>query len=124
MPEAKPKRWTKKDIKTLQQQLMSFVLYNERYYPKDRIRAFLAENRLRIVSDGLTSFRSMIAERSQQNKDTAEHYRSHFGDEKMFERFSKLHAECESDLKKIDALIARVNAEGLPPEVANHMPDR
>jgi hypothetical protein len=122
--EAKPKRWTKKDIKTLQQQLMSFVLYNERYYPKDRIRAFIEQNRARIVTDGLTSFRSMIAERSKQNKDTAEHYKSHFGDKEMHERFIRLHAECESDLKKIDALIARVQTEGLPPEVANHMPDR
>jgi hypothetical protein len=42
----------------------------------------------------------------------------------MHERFIRLHAECESDLKKIDALIARVQTEGLPPEVANHMPDR
>jgi hypothetical protein len=42
----------------------------------------------------------------------------------MVLRFRTLQADCEKDIKRFDALIGRVQSEGLPPEVLDYTPKR
>lgn len=120
------KRWTKKDIKSLQQQLTNFVLSHEMYYSRDRIRDVIEKHRQQIVVGGIKGFRSLIADREQSYRDSIEHAKKNptFYSADHQERFTELADSCAADVKKMDAMLARIEQEGLPPEVANHMPDR
>lgn len=123
------KRWTKKDIRTLQDQLMSFVLQYELYVDPGTLLTALERDRLTIVLNGLRGFRSLLVDRLTQYGQTADHFETHpaiYGEatREMVERFRSYHRETARDLGKLDRLIARVEAEGLPPEVSSHMPDR
>lgn len=124
-------RWLKKDVRSLCSQIDSFVLSHERYRPKAQIRDAIERNRPRIVCDGLRGFRAMIDERLNGHTGyaaSAEHARTSgvwgSATAEMVARFEAGAAECRAAIAKIDALIARVEAEGLPPDVAGYMPAR
>lgn len=139
------KVWRKKTIKELKAQLLSFVLYNERYYPPEAIRKAIAENRLEIITKGLESWRSMITARADQERATADHYekvepqwraealakRGEKDAEKTSqscketaERFRKLAHDGDKTADYIGKILAKLAAEGLPPELADYFPDR
>lgn len=125
----KPKRWTKKDISFLKNKLLFFVLFHEMYWPRDRIRAVIEEHRHTIVLGGVRSFRGLLADRSKSYRESVEHFRTHpsvYGNStpEIIERFTRLADECDADVAKLDQMIERVEAEGLPPEVLEHMPER
>jgi hypothetical protein len=122
-------KWTKKDIEKLKSQLMTFVLQNEMYYPMSRILVAIEKDPQSIILSNLNGFRSILTERAKRDKETADHFQAHPSIYGLFTpdmvlRFRKLHAECEKDIARIDALIARVQSEGLPPEVVGHIPER
>lgn len=119
-------RWTKKDVRTLCGQLDSFVLSHERHQPPDAIRAAIEANRPEIVIGGLLGFRALLDERQNGhtgNLATIEAWKR-LGSAEVVARFERLSIETLADIAKIDALIARVRAEGLPPEASSYVPDR
>lgn len=124
---ATPKKWTKKDIKTLCGQLDSFWVYNRMYYPSEAIARVIGEKRQDIVIGNLRGFQNMVRERAQKDREGAEHARTSGvwgkSTDEMVQRFTKGAEESEKSVAKIDQLIARIEAEGLPPEVAEYMPE-
>lgn len=139
------KRWTKKVIRELRSQLEGFVLFNEMYAPRERIETFIAENRLQIVENGLEAWRKLLAERATSSLATSEHYKKmapiwkaetlQTRGEKAAEkseasaletsaRFAQHAVDEEKAVTYVEKLLARVRAEGLPPEVASYTPRR
>lgn len=119
-------RWTKKDTRTLTGQLDSFVLSHEMYRPPEQIRAAIEAHRAEIVIGGLLGFRSLLNERQNGhtgNLATIEAWRR-LGSQDVVERFERLARETAADIVKIDALIARVRSDGLPPDAAAYVPNR
>jgi diphthamide synthase (EF-2-diphthine--ammonia ligase) len=124
------KRWTKTAIRSLCAQIDSFWLEHRLGLRQERVPAFvdfIRENRLAIVVGGLRSFRGLLDSRMVSQRETAEHARTSgvWGSStaEIVERFMKLAAGTGRDLAKIDALIARVEAEGLPDEVIGYLPE-
>jgi hypothetical protein len=122
-------KWSKKDIKTLQQQLMSFVFVNELFYPPAQMREAIEGRRMSIILDGLGEHLARLADRKLRDLETAEHFRTHptiygMSTPEMVDRFMRLAKDCETEMRKTDRLLKRVEREGLPPEVAQHMPGR
>jgi hypothetical protein len=124
------KAWTKKDIKVLCQAISTFWLVNrplgdslaEHERALAEVRAYLAEHREEVVCAGVAELGGIAAERARQNQETAYHFRSHpevYGKStpEMIERFTRFAAENHRDLAWAEKLVARVQAEGLPPEV-------
>jgi hypothetical protein len=116
------KRWTKKAIKTLQGQLTSFVVCHRLYYKPEAIEGFIREKRLEVVLAGMREFVAMHEERSAENAKTADHFEANPGiygkaTPEMVQRFRGFAAEEAKDAAAARALVAKVEAEGLPPEV-------
>lgn len=121
------KKWTKKDIKSLCSQLDSVWLFERMYYPSAVICDVIEKNRKKLVINGLRGFQNMARERGQRERETVEHAKTSGvwgnGTQEMIERFTKLAEESEKDVAKIDALVARIELEGLPPEVEAYLPE-
>lgn len=124
------KQWTKTAIRSLCSQVDSFWLGHRLGLTREREPAFVAfihANRLAIVLGGLRSFRGLLDSRMTSHRETAEHARTSgvwgSSTDMMVERFTKLAADTGRDLAKLDALIGRVEADGLPAEVVGYMPE-
>jgi hypothetical protein len=139
------KRWTKKAIRELRSQLNSFVLAHEMYYPAERIRTVIEEKRLEIVTGGLEGWIKLLKERAESDRATSAHYakmapgwleetRAKFGEKQAeksaasnaetVERFAKMAADNDKAVAYVERVIAKLKAEGLPPEVASYIPKR
>lgn len=124
------KRWTKTAIRSLCSQVDSFWLGHRLGLRPERVPAFvdfIRANRVAIVVGGLRSFRGLLGSRMTSQRETAEHARTSgvwgLSTDEIVERFTKLAAGTGRDLAKVDALIARVEAEGLPDEVVGYLPE-
>lgn len=130
------KRWTKADIRRLTGQLDTAWLYARPLQPahggrpdgREAFRTWLAtgDNRTRVVLQGLGGWERRSAGRAQQNRDTAQHARTSgvwgSSTEEMVQRFERLAAADTKDVQLVQRLVARVKAEGLPPEVVAYDP--
>lgn len=130
-------RWTKKSIQEMRSQIDAVVLrydlpgnLTSRSGAAERrakLRAAIQEHRQSIVVGGLTGFRTMLEDRAKSQEETRDHYRAHTTldpEDIVGERFEKLAKETRWSIQYIDRLIARIEAEGLPPEVVEYMPER
>jgi hypothetical protein len=130
-------KWFKKDIKTMCQAIASFWLVNrplgdsmrDHNAALDEVRAYLQEHRPLVVCHGIAELGGIAQEREQKDLDFVEHLRIHphvYGTStpEMIERFSKSAAENHKTVMKAEALIAKIEAEGLPPEVLSFDPVR
>jgi hypothetical protein len=129
-------KWTKRDLKSLRGAIDHWWLFNRMYLRQgvtiaDVFAAMPAGERARIVVSHFRGFANMLEERATGHcgyKQTHEHYESKreldgWGDvTEIVERFKKLEIETLADVAKIRALISRVEAEGLPEEIANYVP--
>ena len=119
------KKWYKKDIKILKNQIDTFFLQHSLYYSREVIARSLQKNRQEIVTVNLSAFRDHIAERMQSSHETAEHYKNvTWGSEEyraeMVERFQKLADGDNKAVARIDGLLKRIEEEGLPQEVLDY----
>jgi len=119
------KRWYKKDLKTLKQQISTFRLQNGLYYPEERISAFIEEHKQDVVVSNLTAFKNHLDDRARENQETAHHYKNvTWGSEEyraeMVERFQKLADGDNKAVARIDGLLKRIEEEGLPQEVLEY----
>lgn len=85
-------------------------------------RTTLAAHRQEIVLADFRGLRSFYAKRVGEYRAGSEHYAKKAEEWKqdtseMVERLARLAAESEKDVAYADGLIARIEAEGLPPEV-------
>lgn len=123
-------RWTKKDVKIMCGAISSFWLENRPLGDSTRelssalseVRQYLQARRAEVVCRGIASLGNIALDRLQKNSDFVEHLRSHPGvygksTAEMIERFDNLAREERKDVERARALIARIEAEGLPPEV-------
>lgn len=128
-------KWTKKDIAELCQTLSTFWLVNrplrdslsETLNAADKVRQVLNTHRTKIVIDGLLDFRSLCEKREERDQGAADHFKAHpevYGSStpEMISRFEKLAENSRKDIRKIEKLIERINAEGLPLEVMTFDP--
>lgn len=117
-------KWTKIDVARLRQALSSSWLHSRLYIDPEVYRADLAKpgRRLAIVAHGIESLRSLGEYRAKKSRESVEHFKAHpeiyrtLNDE-VIARFTKLAEEDERGCRMAQALIDRINAEGLPPEV-------
>lgn len=121
------KPWTKTALRALTQQIDMFVLSNRLYVPTDAIRRDVEARRLEITLSGLRGFAAMLSERAESSRGTARHAEANphiWGDStpEMIERFSVLAKGEQKDADKCAALVARLEAVGLPAEVATYFP--
>jgi hypothetical protein len=123
-------KWTKKDIKSLCGAISTFWLYNrplgssarEALDAAEAVRRHLAEHRAEIIIAGIAELRGIAEDRTRQNQETADHFAAHpeiYGSStpEMIKRFSDLAADNRKAVTRMTVLIARIEAEGLPPEV-------
>jgi hypothetical protein len=128
-------QWTKKDIKIMCNALSSFWLVNrplsyrhdEWERAKNMVIAHLDQHRAEIVISGVAQLASIASDRVQKNQETADHFLNHpniYGSStpEMVERFTSLARESQRDVDKAAILVAKIQAEGLPPEVINFNP--
>jgi hypothetical protein len=139
------KKWTKKAIRELRSQLETFVLFHEMYYPAEKIREVIEERRRDLVLAGLEGRIELLKERAKSDRATATHYaeagprwaeetRQKHGDKRAEEsartilevvaRFTKMADENDKAVAYVEKLIAKIQIEGLPPEVASYIPKR
>jgi hypothetical protein len=116
------KKWTKKDIKTLCGQLMTFLLQNNLYHSADAIRGAIAANRKQIIVSNLRGMESLFSERATKNQEASDHFAKNpqvYGAStpEMIERFATLAKENRAAAAKTASLIARIESETLPAEV-------
>ena len=119
---SKTKPWTKKAIKSLQSQLTSFVVCHRMHYKPEHIASVIREKRLDVVLSGLRSFLAMHEDRAQKNAETADRFEAHpevYGraTPEMITRFRGLAEDERKAAEGVRALITKVEAEGLPPDV-------
>lgn len=124
-----PKKWTKKDIKTLCDQIFSVWLTGRpldtmRHAQWDvHFRSIIGSPRVRkdIVLAGLRAARDTIAERYRKDCECIGNMiaRDIYGDKRqeMIDRTTASAREHDADHKILEALVLRVHHEGLPPEV-------
>lgn len=119
------KKWYKKDIKVLKNQIDTFCLQSSLYYSRDVLSHSLKKNLQEIVTVNLSAFRDHIAKRMQSAHDTAEHYKNvtwgspeHRAE--MVERFMSLEEDDRKAVTRMDQILAKIEAEGLPQEVVSY----
>ena len=127
-----PSHWTKKDIRTLCGYLDSFYVCNRPLsvlqwrdaIPK--IRAVLVANRKEIVLAGIRSARATSAERYAQNCETVGNQLARFTEyghpNELITRFIGFAREEDKAGRRLESLLHRVLAEGLPSEVESYDP--
>lgn len=119
-------KWTKKDTRTVKQQIDHYVLFNRMYYPAEVMRRDIESRRVAIVCGNLIGFGSMLRSRAEENQRASDHFREHpsiYGEStpEMVERFAKLAAEDSKGAEKAEALALRVEREGLPEEASGYL---
>lgn len=135
-----PKKWTKKDIKTLCAQLdtawLKFRPLDGMFSPdpyEKRSRSFVSQlterTRLELVLAGLRSMRDMHAERYRKNCESIGNAIARpkvWGDSsaEIIERFTKSAREEDASHAAYEALVLRVVNEGLPDEVNAYDPTK
>lgn len=130
--DTRPKKWFKKDLRFLTGQVDQFVLFHTPYVSGDKSQVFrdaIERNRLQIILDGARSVAGMLREREQQDEKTAGHFEANpiiYGDStpEMVLRFRRLAQEARKDAARIEHIIRRLETEGLPPELADYLPER
>ncbi len=128
MEVTKPIKWTKKEIKAVQGSLDSFWLFNRLYYPAKAIAFDIDSRRQDIVCAHLKAFAGMVTERAKRSEESAEHAEKNphvWGKStpEMVERFRGMAAE---DMKGVAwnlKLVAKIDANGLPPECLDYLPE-
>ena len=135
-------KWTKREIRTLTGILDSFMVCNRplSYAPgaEEAFRKWLAEtlaeHRRDVVLGGLRGHLATAEERAEQNAGTARHYAAHpslcgqrpqdmvDGRPEIVVRFERFAEEERKGAAWTRKLLARVEAEGLPPDVAGYDP--
>jgi hypothetical protein len=127
-------RWTKKDIGTMRGTLSTFWLYNRPLgdslsASRDaaEVRELLKEQRTEVVLTSLRDHVNMLARRAEEYAKTARYYADHpevMGSSTlgMIARFENLAKETTKGIDQKVALIKRIEAEGLPPEVVDFDP--
>jgi hypothetical protein len=125
---SKQKRWFKKDIKFLCDQIDYFAMWWALYRKKEVIRMMIEEKRSEIVVGQVEGFRKMLQERADRDLESANNARDNpdvweDSTEEMIERFMGLYNEEMKAIKRINGLLARIKAEGLPPEVDSYLPE-
>lgn len=128
------KKWTKKDIAALCGFLNSFWLvhrpldYRGRDEAAAKMRALLAEprNRAEVVLGGIRGARATCSERYRQYCETIGNqlvrFTAYGQPDELVDRFTKMAREEDAAEKKLEKMLHRVLAEGLPPEVVAHDP--
>lgn len=124
------KRWTKRDIRTLESQIDHFVIFKSQYYNADRIVAFIEGEGRRetIVVVGLKGFEAIIRERALKNQEASDHFRDHpeiYGSStpEMIDRFAKLAEKDSRTCVRLDSLVERVDTDGLPDAILGYLPE-
>lgn len=128
-------KWTKKDISICKNALSSFWLVNrplgdslrEREVAYAAVRQHVTDHRVDVVCGGIAQLRQISNERALKNQQSADHFAEHpnvYGSAtpEMIARFSKLAADDRKEATKAQMLIAKIQAEGLPPEVVAYDP--
>ncbi len=124
-------RWTKVEIKAMTGAIDSTLYTMGGPEPRDGFRdqftALLATQRTEVVREGIGMLRGIAAEREKKDADAAVHFRVHpevYGDStpEMIERFTGLAEEARKDVARADALLAKIEASGLPAEVVGYDP--
>lgn len=128
-------KWTKKDIRTLCNQIMTFYVMNRPLGDsssayanfQSALATHLERFRTEVVLGGLRGWVSMSTSRADQYQRTADNAiaNPHVWGKSTCEtvdRFEKLAAESRKAIRLTEKLIARVEAEGLPPEVVAFEP--
>jgi hypothetical protein len=131
------KRWTKRDVRTLIQQLASWWLFNAPYARQgvtaEHVFSTMPTSvRVGIVANGLRGWIAMTGDRAAQNSAAAAHYRGVWSDTgtprdptgEMVQRFTNAAMADTASAVHAQKLLDRVASDGLPPEVAAWMPDR
>lgn len=120
------KKWTKKAIGTMTGILDGVWLQERMYHPAEKIRGAIESQRLRLVMSGLEAHVRISTERAKEHQDTANHARTSgiwgASTEEMFQRFVGYARDEQKATEKLRILLARVEAEGLPPEVETYLP--
>ena len=131
-----PKKWLKKDVRTMTGILDTFWLLrrpltmhaSDQEAAKKAIREILSDDgaRKNIVLAGLRSARETAATRYCSHCEVIGNQLVRFTEygkpDETIERFTKFAREEDEAQKKLEALVLRVNAEALPPEVLAHDP--
>jgi hypothetical protein len=128
-----PAKWTKADVKRLRGAIDSWWLCNRPLSGPaseallERASEVIAEHRVAIAIAGIRELRGIARDRAVEDRKTAEHFRQHpnvYGSHtpEMIARFETSAAEGDRSVNLADRLIARVEAEGLPPEVSGYDP--
>ena len=128
-------KWTKKDVKIMCQAISTFWLINRplgdslaaHQRALARVREYLSERREEVVCVGIADLADLAAERARKDQEAADHFRSHpevygEGTPEMIARFEELAAESRGDVARAEKLVAKIHAEGLPPEVVGFDP--
>lgn len=124
-------RWTKADVKRLCGAIDTYFVVVRPLgalgdFPT-RFREVLAAHRQDIVVSALAGFERMLHARVTENRAAAVHavFNPHVWGSSagsMAARFETLAREAERDIERSEKLVARVRAEGLPPEVIAYDP--
>lgn len=130
-------KWSKKDLKTLVQQLSSWWSARSMFLKSDVTLADVWDTmplavRMGAVVGELRDRQSMFAKRAHKDREMVEHYAGMWvdsgtprdSDGTMRERFADLARQSEASASACQKLIDRVEAQGLPAEVAAWRPDR
>jgi hypothetical protein len=134
VPLVPPAKWLKKDIKCLCGYLDTFYLLNrpldhrglDEYLPK--VRAVLDDwsKRKDIVLGGIRAARATCSRRYRECCETIGNQLVRFTEygqpDELIERFTKFAREDDAAEKRLEKMLHRVLAEGLPPEVEAYDP--
>lgn len=119
MSAATPKPWTKSDRKRAWTALDGWRLMNGSVSQRAEVPV---EPELQVLAAvrHLKMLRGLYVDRAQSNRDTARHFEANptiYGDTtpEMVKRFDDLAVEEDKGIAALDKLVARLEAEGMPP---------
>lgn len=109
------KKWTKADTKSAYQAIQTWELTHRDRPDQPGGPKVPAHRQADIAAAGLRSFAELIEDRAEDNLRTANHWRTHFKNEEVAQRFEKMHADNVKSAAKTRALADRIDLEGMPP---------
>lgn len=131
----KRNKWSKKDIKTLTQQLSSWWVFNSLYLKAGVSIAVVWDTmpitvRTGTVIDGLRQLQAMLVERASKDHALVIHYAGVWTDNgaardpdgSMHKQFAELAEAADKSAAAYQKLIDRIEVGGLPPEVVAWRP--
>jgi hypothetical protein len=126
------KKWLKKDIKQLRGFLHDFYVEHRPLDVREwkeampKIRLAIESNRKEIVLAGIRRGRATLSARYRLSCETIGNQLVRFTEygapDELVARFIKIAREEDADERVLEALLYRVLAEGLPPEVESYDP--